>query len=41
MVAFLGQGKEADDNFWKSHKEVIELSQQILKREWNRVKEEI
>jgi hypothetical protein len=27
MVAFLEQGKEADENFWKSHKAVIELSQ--------------
>jgi hypothetical protein len=41
MVAFLGHGKEADENFWKAHKGVIELSQQILKREWNRVKEEV
>ena len=41
MVAFLEQGKEADANFWEAHKVVIELSQQILKKEWNRVKEEI
>ena len=41
MVAFLGHGKEADENFWQAHKVVIELSQQILKMEWNRVKEEI
>jgi len=41
MIAFLEHGKEADENFWQSHKEVIELSQQILKTEWNRVKEEI
>jgi hypothetical protein len=41
MVAFLEQGKEADEKFWQAHKVVIELSQQILKKEWNRVKEEI
>jgi len=41
MVAFLETGKEADENFWQSHKGIIELSQQILKKEWNRVKEEI
>jgi hypothetical protein len=41
MVTFLGHGKEADEDFWQAHKVVIEISQQILKMEWNRVKEKI
>lgn len=31
----------AESIFWKKHKEVIELSQTILKREWERVKNDI
>jgi len=36
-----GSSAENDENFWSSHKEVMSISQSILKREWERVKNEI
>jgi len=32
---------EKDKEFWDAHEEVIEISQKILKREWERVKNDI
>ena len=34
-------GIKAEIIFWEKHKEVIELSQSILKREWERVKNDV
>lgn len=36
-----GIGIEAETIFWERHQEVINLSQVILKREWERVKNDI
>jgi len=41
MVTSLGRGKEGDEDFCRSHTEVMALSRRILKREWNVVKEKI
>ncbi len=41
MLEALDTGREGDDVFIKTHPEVLALSRTILKREWNRVKEEI
>jgi hypothetical protein len=39
MVGALGQGKDGDNEFIDSHKAIMPLSRQILKREWDRIKE--
>lgn len=36
-----GSNQETDRTFWEAHHRVMELSQKILKREWDRVKENI
>ena len=41
MLNALERGKEGDRDFVATHPEVLALSRAILKREWNRVKEEI
>lgn len=41
MVSALSRGKDGDASFIASHPKVIELSRQVLKREWNRVKDPI
>lgn len=41
MLNALSRGKEGDGEFITTHPEVLALSRDILKREWNRVKEEI
>jgi hypothetical protein len=41
MISSLERGKEGDDDFCRSHTDVVALSREILKREWNRVKEKI
>ena len=41
MISSLEKGKEGDEDFRKSHTEVMALSRRILKREWNVVKETI
>ena len=41
MLNALDRGKEGDADFVAIHPEVLALSRDILKREWNRVKEEI
>ncbi|MEZ8257412.1 hypothetical protein [Vibrio lentus] len=42
MVSALGSGSlEQDREFWGSHAKTVSLSQKILKREWERVKNEI
>lgn len=41
MIGGIGCGKSGDEKFWTAHKSTMELSQKILKTEWNRVKEEI
>ena len=41
MVSALESGKDGDASFIAAHPKVIELSRQVLKREWNRVKDPI
>jgi uncharacterized protein YneF (UPF0154 family) len=41
MIASLERGKEGDNIFIETHPQVMALSRDILKREWNRVKEDI
>lgn len=41
MLNALGKGKEGDNTFVSVHPKVMALARDILKREWNRVKEEI
>ena len=41
LIASLGSGKEGESRFIAAHGKLIELSRQVLKREWNRVKEPI
>ena len=41
MLEALDVGREGYDIFIKTHPEVLALSRIILKREWNRVKDEI
>jgi hypothetical protein len=41
MVSALSSGKDGDASFIAAHPKVIELSRQVLKREWNRVKDPI
>jgi hypothetical protein len=38
MIASIERGKEGDNDFAATHPAVMELSRQVLKREWNRVK---
>jgi hypothetical protein len=35
------EGVLSEMNFWEKHQEIIDLSQKILKREWERVKNDI
>lgn len=41
MLGALSRGKEGDNAFIAVHPTVMALARDILKREWNRVKEEI
>jgi hypothetical protein len=41
MISALGRGKEGDQDFTEAHPLVINLSGQILKREWDRVEDKI
>lgn len=41
MTTALVAGKDMDDKFWNAHKELVVLSQKILKTEWNVTKNEI
>ena len=41
MLSALDRGKQGDQDFVVAHPRVLALSRDILKREWNRVKEEI
>lgn len=41
LLDSLARGKEGDNTFILTHPEVLALSRDILKREWNRVKEDI
>jgi hypothetical protein len=41
MISALGRGKEGDQDFTEAHPLVINLSRQILKREWDRVEDKI
>ena len=41
MLSSLERGKEGDAAFIAAHPKVINLSRQVLKREWNRIKEPI
>lgn len=41
MLASLERKKEGDNIFITTHPEVLAVSRDILKREWNRVKEDI
>jgi hypothetical protein len=41
MIGAIGAGKEGDEEFFRTHPRIIDLSRQILKREWDRVKDEI
>jgi hypothetical protein len=41
MVTALNTGKDGSNDFVASHREIVELSRQVLKREWNVVKEPI
>ena len=41
MVSALERGRESEGEFVKAHPAVMNFSRQILKREWNRVKERI
>jgi hypothetical protein len=36
-----GSSKETDEKFWEAHRKVRHVAQTILKREWDRVKDEI
>ncbi len=36
-----GSGLEGDKKFWDNYRVTLQLSQSVLKKEWNRVKEEI
>ncbi len=40
LVGMLGEASRDDDAFAEAHQELVRLSKEILKREWNRVKEE-
>jgi len=41
MISALEKGKEGDDTFVSTHTKLLGLSQKIIKREWNRVKDKI
>lgn len=41
MITSLGRGSEGDEDFCKSHTEIMAISRRILKREWNVTKEKI
>lgn len=41
MTQGISGGLSGNKAFWEAHEEVKKLSQSILKKEWNRVKEEI
>ncbi|MGB7590297.1 MAG: hypothetical protein WCD04_04905 [Terriglobia bacterium] len=41
MVSAVGRGREAEADFPNLHRAVMDLSRQIFKREWNRVRDEI
>jgi hypothetical protein len=41
MLNGLDRGKQGDQDFAGAHPQVLALSRDVLKREWNRVKEEI
>ena len=41
LIMSLESGREGEDGFVKAHPAVTDLSRQIFKREWNRVRDEI
>jgi iron-sulfur cluster repair protein YtfE (RIC family) len=41
MISSLETGKEAEKDFQEAYPEVLKLSREVLKREWDRVKEPI
>src|SRR5713226_4363110 len=41
MIEALSRGKDGDQDFTRMHPAIMELSRQILKREWDRVKDNI
>ena len=41
MISALMSGKKGDQDFADAHPAVMDLSRQILKREWDRVKDKI
>ena len=41
MVSALERGREGETDFPNVHTKVMDLSRQIFKREWNRVKDKI
>jgi hypothetical protein len=41
MVSALERGREGEMDFAKNYPEVKDLSRQIFKREWNRVRDRI
>ncbi|MGH7172474.1 MAG: hypothetical protein ACRELG_19520 [Gemmataceae bacterium] len=41
MISSLERGREGEEDFWKAHRSVMDLSRQVFKREWNRVRDEI
>ena len=41
MISSLDTGKEAEKDFQEAYPEVLKLSREVLKREWDRVKEPI
>jgi hypothetical protein len=41
MIAAINKGKEGDSDFMASHHAVVKLTREVLKREWNVVKQPI
>jgi hypothetical protein len=41
MNVALGRGKDGDTEFFASYEALLPLSRDVLKREWNRVKDKI
>lgn len=41
MISTIDPGKAGNEDFQASHRAVINLARQVLKREWNRVKDRI
>ncbi|MBI3021317.1 MAG: hypothetical protein HYY59_04895 [Candidatus Omnitrophica bacterium] len=41
MVSAIARGREGDEEFVQVHPAVVDLSRQVLKREWNRIRDRI